>query len=238
MAVQVGATGKDVKEVQEWLTLGGFAVAIDGEFGPATEAAVRAFQVSSGSPPGTGIVDDTTLAALRRPLTQADRPISPQARPLAQMTVAYAQQHLAQKPREVGGDNCGPWVRLYMAGHDGTQWPWCAGFATSMLQRAAAGLSVAMPVPYAFGCDLIASKAKDAGKLQIGPSPSVKPGYLFLVRLGTGGNAWQHIGIVETVQGNSTFTSVEGNSNTDGSSNGYEVVRLTRSVAGKDYVVL
>jgi peptidoglycan L-alanyl-D-glutamate endopeptidase CwlK len=46
-ALQIGATGADVKRLQAALNAAGFDVGLpDGDFGPATEAAVRAFQVA------------------------------------------------------------------------------------------------------------------------------------------------------------------------------------------------
>lgn len=56
-----------VKHVQEWLTLHGFGVLIDGAFGPASEAAVKAFQKSKGLDP-TGIVDKTCYDKFTEPL--------------------------------------------------------------------------------------------------------------------------------------------------------------------------
>lgn len=43
--IQHGASGDAVKLLQELLTFNGFPVAVDGAFGPATETAVKAFQV-------------------------------------------------------------------------------------------------------------------------------------------------------------------------------------------------
>ena len=39
-----GMEGDKVKLIQEWLCLHGFYVSIDGDFGPATEQAVKDFQ--------------------------------------------------------------------------------------------------------------------------------------------------------------------------------------------------
>jgi hypothetical protein len=55
----VGSKGESVKKVQELL-----GVNADGDFGPGTAKAVKAFQKKS-SLPVTGIVDQTTLKALR-----------------------------------------------------------------------------------------------------------------------------------------------------------------------------
>jgi hypothetical protein len=56
--IRLGATGDLVKQVQEKL-----GVTVDGNFGPKTEAAVRAFQRDHGLVPD-GIVGSTTWAAL------------------------------------------------------------------------------------------------------------------------------------------------------------------------------
>ena len=56
---KVGSKGEAVKKVQELLSLNA-----DGDFGPGTEKAVKAFQKKSGLPV-TGVVDQATLKALR-----------------------------------------------------------------------------------------------------------------------------------------------------------------------------
>jgi len=48
-----GDKGGKVRSIQEWLSLQGQSVSIDGAFGPATEAAVRKFQ--------TGVKGDRLL---------------------------------------------------------------------------------------------------------------------------------------------------------------------------------
>jgi len=53
-------------------------------------------------------------------MTKALEEISPNKKGLGQMVVAYAEQYLEQHPREVGGQNKGPWVRLYMEGNEGS----------------------------------------------------------------------------------------------------------------------
>ncbi len=60
--VERGRRGKNVRRVQEWLTLQGFALVVDGQFGPAPELAVREFQ-EAASAASTGRVNATTFAA-------------------------------------------------------------------------------------------------------------------------------------------------------------------------------
>ena len=70
--LQRGARGAAVRAVQSALVANGHSIAVDGIFGPRTQAAVRAFQLSR-SLPGTGRVDAGTRRALERPLRRGDR---------------------------------------------------------------------------------------------------------------------------------------------------------------------
>lgn len=62
--LKIGATGEEVKILQEKLTKRGFNLLADGQFGPRTESAVKAFQ-GSVNLPVTGIVDTGTWSALQ-----------------------------------------------------------------------------------------------------------------------------------------------------------------------------
>jgi hypothetical protein len=76
--------------------------------------------------------------------------------------VRYAKQHLKQVPREVGGNNKGPWVRLYMDHHEGDEWRWCAGFVCFVIKQACDTIQVEMPIVSSFSCDLLAASATEA----------------------------------------------------------------------------
>ncbi len=236
--VKRGDKGRDVKLAQEWLSYHGFATVIDSEFGPATEACVNNFQTKAGIAP-SGIVDAPTQTALLAPIVAATAAIAAGNKTLGALVVAYARQHLKQQPIEIGGENAGPWVRLYMKGNEGREWPWCAGFVTFALRQAAESLGVPMPHPQAFGCDFLAGVAQGNGTFLRPKTPadlaSIKPGYLFLVRKTT--NNWAHIGIVEAVQGE-TMLTIEGNTNDNGSAEGFEVCRRTRGIKEKDYLLV
>lgn len=237
-AVQRGASGPSVKRVQEWLTLRGHGVQTDGAFGPATQAAVRHFQASQQLEPD-GIVSPRLFALLASPMRAALAPIEPAGRDLGAMIVAYAQQHLACAPREVGGANRGPWVRLYMDGNEGPTWRWCAGFACMCVEQASAALHLTMPLRPTFSCDLLAASAVQRGLFVDGDrenTPSlVRPGWLFLVRRAR--RDWKHVGIIVATEGES-FETIEGNTNDDGSADGHCVARRTRSFAHRDFIQL
>ena len=235
-----GDKGGKVRSIQEWLSLQGQSVSIDGAFGPATEAAVRKFQSGNGIAV-TGIADKTTFAALVEPLAVAVTPIAAAGRTLNDMILAYANQHLARHPLEVGGQNCGPWVRVYMEGKQGADWPWCAGFACFILRQAADALGKPMPFKRTFSCDVLASQAIAAGRFISGKDiakgkvqkAAITPGSLFVSRRTD--NDWNHTGIAIAFH-DDHFEAIEGNTNDAGDREGYEVCRRIRGYGGKDFV--
>ena len=229
-----GDSGPRVRVIQEWLTLHGYGVPIDGDFASATESAVTTFQRDRGMA-ASGAVNTGTYAALVAPMQAARSAIPADGRTLSQLVVEYALQHLSQHPREAGGDNQGPWVRLYMDGHEGTEWRWCAGFVCYVLQQACKSLGVAMPVRKSFSCDSLALSATANGILVSGASHAITPGCVFLVRRTA--DDWTHTGIVIERQAES-FLTVEGNTNDAGDANGYEVCRRTRSYSAKDFILV
>lgn len=235
--IGAGAPAARARLAQEWLSLGGARTAIDGDFGPATTAAVRLYQERSGLPI-TGIVDHATFERLVAPMVAALQTLAvPPGATLGAMTVAYARQHLAQGPREVGGENMGPWVRLYMDGNEGKEWLWCSGFATFVQRQAAATLGAPVPIGRTFSCDDLAGRAKRAACFSAGCPDwrHVTPGSLFLVRKTA--SDWQHVGIVTRTE-RDAFHTIEGNTNDDGAREGYEVCERTRGYDGKDFIIV
>lgn len=225
-----GERGHDVRRIQEWLSLQGFAVAMDGDFGAATEAALKRFQAKAGLSV-TGVGDAVAFDRLVAPLKAAVAPIPVQGRSLGSLVVAYAAQHLRQRPREVGGTHGGPWVRLYMDGHEGPTWSWSAGFATFCLQQATRALGVPMPVARSLSCDTLGAFAREKGRLvsTLTAQPDrtrICPGSLFLRRRTD--TDWSHSGIVTEVD-EETFQTIEGND---------EVCARTRGFEHMDFVLL
>lgn len=240
--IQVGNRGMKVKRVQEWLTYHEFATTIDSDFGDATEICVRRFQESK-SLPITGIVDESTWNELITPLVTALNPIEPVANDtLADLVLKYANQHLALHPIELGGENAGVWVRLYMDGNEGIDWKWCAGFVTFIIKQACEALERPTPIEGSFSCDSLAYQAKAAGLFVEGkeiergniPIASLGTAQIFLVRRTD--TDWTHTGYSFDWQ-NHTFSTIEGNTNDEGISNGYEVCQRFRSIKDKDFIV-
>mgnify|MGYP001370798124 FL=1 len=132
---------KDVMKIQSWLTLfniwnpdSGTATGIDGDFGPATERAVKNFQRFYGLQE-TAIVDQNLFDDLSRTLRDAfEKHLI--SHDLRSLVVETAENHLNNHPYELdiqGQSNSGPWVRSYMDGHDGDPWFWCMGFVQAIL---------------------------------------------------------------------------------------------------------
>jgi peptidoglycan hydrolase-like protein with peptidoglycan-binding domain len=233
-----GSAGQKVRLIQGWLSLHGFKLVVDGGYGDATARQVRAFQKAQGLPV-TGIVDGETYARLVQPMIAALSPIAPDGT-LGSLVVAYARQHLTQHPQEVGGENRGPWVRLYTQGREGADFPWCAGFVTFVLEQACLAAGVAMPLPKTLACDEIQACA-DARFLSQ-PKPSqrrrITPGSVFLRPNPPGRKPrYAHTGIVVKADVD-TFKSIEGNTNDEGSAEGFEVCARVHGYRGLDFVII
>ena len=234
--IAAGRRGLSARRVQEWLTLHGHALSIDSDYGAITTEMVAAFQ-EARSMPSTGRVDEATFTRLTAPARAAlqRRAAAPT---LNAAVLDYARGHHEQRPREVGGQNRGPWVRMYTDGHDGTEWAWCAGFVTLILRQACETLNVPMPIRGSVSCDTLAAQAKAAG-LFVSEAEArrrpVPPGSLFLVRRTD--SDWTHTGIVERSDP-LLFRTIEGNSNGAGEREGYEVCNIARSFTGKDFILL
>ncbi len=235
-----GNTGKKVRLVQELLCLSGFNIVIDGKFGPATQHAVRQFQKKSGLR-DDGMVFNETFGVLLEPFNNVVNKIPVNEKPPGEMVVAYAGQHLKEHPREVGGQNKGPWVRLYMSGYEGPEWPWCAGFVSFILKQAFYNMEKRLPCKTSFSCDLLAVNAMEKGRFlrgfKVENQNQVKPGTIFLSRRSP--TDWVHTGIVIDVDlTGGIFYTIEGNTNDEGSREGYEVCRRTRSFKNKDFILI
>ena len=207
---------------------------------PATERCVKNFQQAHHLPV-TGIVDRATYDSLIYPLKQALQaiPVTPDDN-LPNLVLKYAQQHLEQHPLEIGGQNRGPWVRIYLDGNEGTLWAWCAGFVTFILKQACLTLNLPMPIEGSFRCNELAQQAKDKNLFVRSNDiisgnvswQSLNPCCIFLVRKGS---RWSHTGFACQPNENS-FSTIEGNTNDDGNAEGYEACKRIRSLTQKDFI--
>ncbi len=231
-----GDRGKKVRRVQEWLSLRGYGLVVDGDFGAATDFAVREFQEREGLPV-TGHVDETTFGSLARPIREIVD-ARPSSGNLGSRMVFYARRHVRAHPREIGGQNRGPWVRHYMDGNEGPDWPWCAGFVCTVMRQACDSLGVQPPIVPSVSCDTLAASGKTEQRFIPGTPANrthVRRGDLFLVRRTS--TDWTHVGIVVKTAPDVMLT-IEGNTNDVGDREGYEACQRIRGYSGKDFISL
>lgn len=222
-------TGPEVARIQEQLTQLGYAPGpIDGEYGPATSAAVGAFQ-RDAKIEVDGIVGPETRKALRGTTTpRTQQPVKRRAGRYGEPALAEALKHLGKKERPVNSNRTefGRWF-----GVDGV--PWCAIFvsycflegADYVLARRFRGAGV-----YEKGCTYVPTVEawlRVSGQWRGRTSP--RPGDIAIFNWD--GGVADHIGIVERYLGGGQFLCVEGNTSYGNNSNGGEVMRRTRYVS-------
>jgi len=238
------------KAIQELLCVNGIGVIVSGKMDAATTRAVKVFQEGKGLLVD-GVVGPKTTKALSESIQLcADLPSRCEGVKVDLPSVLcwLAEEHLALHPREVGGDNRGPWVRLFTESSDGGAW--CASWATFVLQQAWDVLNRFGMTPgfsrlryRTAWCPTIQTRARKDGRLitraEAKADPTrVKAGMLFLVWSETKGRV-SHTGIVVgDGQIDGTFETIEGNTNDDGNANGQEVARRIRLAATCEFVDL
>jgi hypothetical protein len=238
-----GDRGAKVRRLQEWLCLSGFGTAVDGSYGPATDAQRRAFAAHEnlGDRPA---LTRSCWDALCGPLVRAIAVVANNsAKSFPAATLRAARQHLKEHPAEIGGMNRGPWVRAYTDGRDGDEYLWCASFVTFVLAQSARDIGSASPLIRTYGCDELALDARAKGLFVPGsqvasgqvPWRSLGSCFLFLVRKSA--DDWTHVGFGFAGDGD-VFDTIEGNTNDSGEREGYEVCKRKRSVFKKDFIRL
>ncbi|GAB3775342.1 hypothetical protein GCM10028818_19360 [Spirosoma horti] len=245
--VQQGSTGTDVRRVQEWLCLNALrypnaalSTSLDGEFGPATKRAVQNFQVLLKTAQ-TGVVSPDLFSKLSAPLATGFQQKST-GTPLRKAIVQLAQTHLKQRSAELrtgAAQNLGPWVRSYCDGFDGSPFKWCVGFVQSILDQAASnvGRDFTNIMPHTLSCDVLALSGQKNGRLisseTLRKNPrQIQPGDLFLLRAkaheANQPTDWFHTGLITAVSGD-IIETIEGNTDTQGGSNGTAVYARVRN---------
>lgn len=139
------------------------------------------------------------------------------------LQIAIVQDGICEEPK---GSNSGPVVNQYLKSVGlGKGYPWCMAFVYWCVQKSADMLEVKNPLVKTGGVML----QYNTTKLRKLPKTSgaIKPGDIFIMEFagGTG-----HTGFVEKIVGSVVHT-VEGNTNDDGSREGYEVARRQRPIS-------
>jgi len=211
------------KEIQEWLCLHGIPTRIDDIYGPKTKRALDMFAETRYElfyATGASIIlmlDEPLRKVTEIPDTLYQRSVNT----ISVLVRNIAALHLKAKPREVGGQNMGPWVRYYTRGQEGKPWKWCSGFVCTILDQAyyirnrkATKNFKTSPFIFTLSCDNLARQAVTNNLLTnplISPNRQhkVKKGQIFLIP-GNAEGDWIHTGIVNKVY-KTCFETIEGN---------------------------
>lgn len=228
-------TGRS-KRVQEWLCIHSMwseniqKVGVDDWYGIGTEAAVKGFQIANGLTP-TGEVDRTTWEFLVSPLNAC-------MNYEGKNTIDAIATHFANyHPVELKG-NRGPFVRSFMKGQEGDWAAWCAGAVSTIIDihLSLKGLNIDDVFPWSWSTVNMKKNAENLREITylscrdfMADTSQADPGDLFLVE--KNGNHPRHVGIILAVDGDYIHTA-EGNTNDEGSREGYEFVIRRRKVNG------
>ncbi len=157
--------------------------------------------------------------------------MSEQTTTIGELALSIAISQLGQQ-EEPKGSNKGPMVDKYLASVGlNPGYAWCQAFVFWCYQEAAKMMKGKVPVIRTAGVQACWVKTdasmKITRKAAITNPGLIRPGMQFILFFngGTG-----HTGIVERLEGNIIHT-IEGNSNNNGSREGFAVVRHTRTIA-------
>jgi len=143
--------------------------------------------------------------------------------------IKIAQTYIGQKEL---GNNAGFSDKAFEDKMKTTGWSkgqsWCAYFTELVWREAYKKTPLLKSVIALFSASATATFDNFAGSSLFKTGTTPQPGALVVWRYG---NTWRgHIGIVETINNNGTFVSIEGNTNAAGEREGIEVARKVRRI--------
>jgi peptidoglycan hydrolase-like protein with peptidoglycan-binding domain len=213
-----------VTELQSLLNHHGGDLSVDGDFGPATESAVRSFQAEKGLGVD-GIVGPQTKAALYGVVSPPPGP-APGGGYAAMLRVAAAEVGTVEGSSRANSYGASVGISLSTRNY-----AWCAVFVSWVAQQTGA---TTYRNSYVHGWVAAARAGRSHLSVVSTPSPGDIVAYDW-----DGGNDFtggeEHIGIVRTVSG-SSFTAVEGNTGKPGG--GSDGVWIKDRGRGRGYDVL
>jgi peptidoglycan hydrolase-like protein with peptidoglycan-binding domain len=216
--------GQDVLALQESLQALGYAPGpLDGFYGVATSAALRAFQADYCLD-ADGVCGPQTIAVLSRARPSGGPRAGRYGGASGRRALAEAISHIGLVERPVNLTPFGEWF-----GVDGV--PWCNIFV-SYCFRVGAQVTLCAGVEgagvYSKGCAYVPTTAAwlRATGQWIGRATPL-PGDIAIFDW-DGAGAPEHIGIVEKALGGGKFQSIEGNTSLASDSNGGAVMRRVR----------
>lgn len=145
-----------------------------------------------------------------------------------QLFIEIAQKYIGTQEQPIGS-NCGPLIDRWNTNVNAPVGSyWCASFVSGVALEWESKSGLDWPICLSADCDVWLAVAKKYGILH--RSPQAGDLMLLVKTLSNGRQDAFHIGIVEGKDEGTIWKSIEGNSNDDGSRNGYEVAH--RSLYG------
>ena len=171
--LKIGDSGEDVKHMQAALKACGYDyIVVDGNFGPKTEAVLKAYQAAHGlAVDGVyGPATQSSLAGAPKPVPAPSAGLQNEA--LATESLKEGLSHLGVK--EVTGHNDGPFINMIQKWYGGAGElgaPWCALFCMWCIYTAAAKLGITPKLPKSDSSTDLYAFAKKHGLLLSAPIP-------------------------------------------------------------------
>ena len=139
------------------------------------------------------------------------------------LCIAGSQDGVSEKPKNT---NSGPEVNAYLKSIGlGPGYAWCMAFVYWCVNKACLETSAKNPLVKTGG--VLRQWNETTCRKIPKTSKAVKPGDIFIMEFSKGTG---HTGFVEKIEGSLVHT-IEGNTNDDGSREGYEVARRTRPIS-------
>jgi hypothetical protein len=219
-----GDTGEEVKTIQQLLMEKGFLTneEVNGVFNHETYLAVRAFQAQNLDRHGEPLSVDGKVGGLTwwslhnpKPDIQPNNLVDFQQMPapdlggsiVGRAALQAAINELKEDAGEVGGNNCGPFVKRYLNGILPEGNPWCAGFVSYCFAQAPSGIRF----KYTLGArDILQQFKKRGWAKEPGSNYSPQPGDIVVWWREKLGGSKGHVGIVHHLRDGFLYT-IEGN---------------------------
>ena len=136
------------------------------------------------------------------------------------LQVAQSQNGVTEKPKN---SNAGPEVEIYLKSVGlGKGYAWCMAFVYWCVLQSSIKLNVVNPLKKTGG---VLDQFNFCKKMIV---KTPKPGYIFIMDFGHGVG---HTGFVDKILPNGQIQTIEGNTNDDGSREGYEVAIRIRKIS-------
>jgi hypothetical protein len=210
---------------------------VDGDFGNETFRAIKLFQTRNTDAIGNPLVADGKIGPITWTILFGPENVVVSTTATSSLLAEAIKQAVSRigVVEDPAFSNRGVEVDKYLRSvslnPEGNHYSWCMAFVYYCFNEAAKTLSQNNPLVKTAGCLDHWNRAKCSKviKADATQNPSlVKPGSIFIIDHGGGSG---HTGIVESVS-SGFLSTIEGNTNNNGSANGFGVMRLNRRKIG------